>query len=148
MKRLVTLLLLATSLSAIGCAPPSADELVEDVMRIRLQYDVEARSWIIREESNPPEIYIEAFVLNNNQDDALRTLTVMVEQYDADGNVIGADRVALDVADLTPGIGRSIGITVPAASDNVDGLVVRREVRPEQDVWGEFPEFDAVRPRI
>lgn len=148
MKRPTSLLLLLAALAGAACSAPSADELVEEVMMTRVNYDVEARSWIIRDESDPPEIYIETFVINNNQDQALRTLTVLVEQYDVDGNLVAENRVALDVAELTPGIGRSIGVTVPAANMEVDGLVVRREIQPDQAVWGEFPEFERVRPRI
>lgn len=148
MKRALSLLLAATLAGPLACAPPSADDLVEEVMRTRLQYDVEARSWIIREDSDPPEIYIETFVLNNNQEESLRTLTVLVEQLDGDNELIAADRVVLDVAELTPGIGRSIGVTVPVANDAVEGLIVRRETQPDREVWREFPEFEAVRPRI
>lgn len=148
MKRLPSCLLIAAALLALACAPPTADELVEEVMVTRLSYDVQAKSWIIRDGSNPPEIYIEALVINNNQEATLRTLTVKVDQLDADGELLSSQRVPIDVVALTPGIGQTLGVVASPAHPDVDGITLLVEPRPDADVWAEFPEFDAVRPRI
>lgn len=150
MKRLLPLSLLAltVAVASVACSAPSADDLVQDVMRQRMNYEARLNSWIVREDTSPPHLYLEVNVLNNNQDVTLRTLTVMVEQLDSDGEVLSAQRKAIDVAELTPGIGQSMGVQVAPAHPQVDGIRLFVESQPERDTWSQFPELDAVRPRI
>lgn len=144
MKRpalLATILLAATS---IGCTPPSADDLVRKVVEQRNNYDVTASSMIVRPDGS---LYIDVLVVNNNLT-ALNKLTVMVEQLDADDNVLASGRVVMDVSALTAGLGQSIGVTVANAAAGVEGARLFVETNPPKEVWPEFPELDAVRPRI
>lgn len=142
MKRTAALLLLATT--AVGCGTPSANDLVREVIQTRNNYTAELQSWIVRPDG---ALYLDVLVVNNNES-SLRNLTVMVEQLDADGDPLGNDRVALDVAALTAGLGQNIGVTLPGADPAVDGVRLFIETNPGEDVWPEFREFDSVRPRI
>jgi len=142
MTRRLVLLLLATALTA--CGTPSAADLVRQVIRARNNYDATLQSWILRPDG---ALYLDVLVVNNNES-ALGNLTVMVEQLDADSNVLDRGRIAVDVSALTAGLGQSIGVTVPGANPAVDGIRLFIESNPPEDVWSEFREFDAVRPRL
>ena len=146
--RTTTILALTTALLATAaCSPPSADDLVLEVIQRRNQYDVTLSSWVVREEGPAPFLYLDVMFVNNNQE-SMRTLTVMVEQLDADDNSLGNTRVPVDVSALTAGIGQSIGVEVRPAHPQVEGVRLFVESNPPREVWPEFPEFDAVRPRI
>ena len=144
MKR-VALAALVLALVAPACSPPSADDLVRGVMEQRRNYSATLQSWTQREDGS---LYLDVMVVNNNVEGSLRRLTVMVEQLDAEDNVLSADRVALDVATLTPGLGQPVGVTVAGAAPVVEGIRLYVEPQPEEAEWPDFPEFDAVRPRI
>lgn len=145
MKRLaLPLTLLALGLA---CSPPSGDELVQQVIEQRNRYEARLNSWIVREDAPEPYLYLEVNVLNNSQE-ALQTLTVMVEQLDADSELLRRDRVSIDVADLTPGLGESQGVEVRPAHPEVEGIRLYVEADPPQEAWREFPEFERVRPRL
>jgi hypothetical protein len=144
MKR-AFLALLALALVAPACSPPSADDLVRGVMEQRRNYTATLQSWAQREDGS---LYLDVLVVNNNTESSLRTLTVLVEQLDADNGVLSSTRVVLDTATLTPGLGQPVGVTVPGAAPVVEGLRLFVEPQPEEAAWPEFPEFDAVRPRI
>lgn len=143
MRRVLAFALL--TFMAAGCSPPSADDLVRQVMEQRNNYTATLQSWTQREDGS---LYLDVLVVNNNAEGTLRTLTVMVDQYDADSEVIDSRRVVLNVANLTPGLGESVGVTLPGAAAQVEGAALRIEPRPEEGVWDQFPEFDAVRPRV
>ena len=132
-------------LVAAACSPPSADELVRGVVEQRNNYTAELKSWTQREDGS---LYLDVLVVNNNAESSLRTLTVLIEQLDADGNVLGATREVLDVVTLTAGLGQSVGVTLAGAAPQVEGIRLLRETQPEEAIWSDFPEFDAVRPRI
>ena len=87
-------------------------------------------------------------VVNNNVEESLRTLTVIVEQLDIDDKILDSRRHVLDVAEMTAGIGQSVGVQVRPAFSAVEGIRLLVEPRPEREDWPEFPELDAVRPRI
>lgn len=142
--RFAALLLVTVAFFPTACSAPSAEDLVHDVMAVRNNYDARLQSWIQRDDGT---LYLDVLVVNNN-DTSLATLTVMVEQLDADNNVLDARRVPMDVAELTPGLGQSVGVTVPAAAEVVEGVRLFIERDPPREAWPEFPEFDAVRPRI
>ncbi len=144
MKRLF-LAALALALVAPACSPPSADDLVRDVVQQRNNYTADLQSWTQYEDGS---LYLDVLVVNNNAESALRTLTVMVEQYDADENVIGSSREVIQVATLTAGLGQPVGVTLAGAAAQVEGVFVFIERSPGEDDWPDFPEFDAVRPRI
>jgi hypothetical protein len=132
-------------LVAAACSPPSADDLVRGVVERRNNYTAELKSWTQREDGS---LYLDVLVVNNNPEGSLRTLTVLIEQLDADGNVLGASREVLDVVALTAGLGQSVGVTLAGVAPQVEGIILRRETQPAEEDWAEFPEFDAVRPRI
>lgn len=148
MKRPLCLLLLALTATGVACSPPSADDLVQQVIGQRNNYEAVLSSWINQEEPAPPHLYLEVNVVNNNQDVTLKTLTVLVEQLDVDGKLLSSQRVAIDVAALTPGIAQSIGVQVSPVAPGVDGCRVTVERQPDREDWSKFPELDAVRPRI
>lgn len=138
----------AAVIALAACSAPSAEDLVREVIAQRNSYDARLSSWIVREDAAVPFLYLDVMVVNNNMEATLRTLTVMVEQLDADDQVLDARRVALDVAALTAGIGQSIGVQVSPANPAVEGVRLFVEGNPATEVWPEFPEFDSVRPRI
>lgn len=130
-----------------GCSAPTAQEMVGEVIDQRNNYEAQASSWIIRDQPTP-HVYLDVMVINNNEAVALKTLTVMVEQLDADGNVLNAQRVPIDTAQLTPGIGQGVGVQVTPVAEGVEGVRLYIERAPAEETWPEFPEFNAVRPRI
>ncbi len=130
--------------ATLACSAPSAADLVLEVIQTRNNYDAELQSWIVRPDG---ALYLEVLVVNNNET-ALRYLTVMVEQLDADNNVLAVDRVSLDVAALTAGLGQNLGVTLPVAEPGVEGVRLFIETNPGEDIWPEFRELDSVRPRI
>ena len=143
MKPLVSLAALLAA-ATLACAAPSAEELVRNVFQLRNNYDANLTSWIVRPDGS---LYLDVLVVNNNET-TLPALTVMVEQLDIDNNVLRAERVAIDVSALTAGLGQGIGVTVPNAIPEVEGVRLLVEGNPPRDVWGEFKELDGVRPRI
>jgi len=130
---------------APACSPPSAEDLVRAVAEQRNNYSATLQSWTQREDGS---LYLDVLVVNNNAESSLRTLTVMVEQLDADNNVLGSSRGVLDVVSLTPGLGQPVGLTLAGAAAQVEGIRLFVEPLPAEDDWPDFPEFDAVRPRI
>ncbi len=144
MKRLA-LAILVLALVAPACSPPSADALVRGVMAQRNNYDATPLSWIQREDGS---LLIEVMVVNNNAEGALRTLTVLVEQLDAEEKILRSSREVLNVATLTAGMGENMNLTVGNAAALVENIRLLREPNPPEADWDEFPEFAAVRPRI
>lgn len=144
MKRLF-LATLVLALVAPACSPPSADDLVRGVAEQRRNYEATLQSWRQREDGS---IYLDVLVVNNNIETSLRTLTVLVEQLDADNNVLSSTREVLNVATLTPGLGQGVGVTLAGAAAQVEGIRLFIEPLPDEEDWSNFPEFDAVRPRI
>jgi hypothetical protein len=144
MKRLVLATLVLTLL-ATACSPPSAEDLVRGVAEQRRNYDATLQSWTQREDGS---LYLDVLVVNNNVETSLRTLTVLVEQLDADDNVLSSTREALNVVTLTPGLGQGVGVTLAGAAAQVEGVRLFIEPLPDEEDWADFPEFDAVRPRI
>jgi len=144
MKRLV-LAALVLALVAPACSPPSAEDLVRGVAEQRNNYTATLQSWTQREDGS---LYLDVLVVNNNIEGSLRTLTVMVEQLDADNNVLGSSREVLNVVTLTAGLGQPVGVTLAGAAAQVEGIRLFVEPRPSAEDWPEFPEFDAVRPRL
>ena len=144
MKRLF-LATLVLALATPACSPPSAEDLVREVTKQRNNYAATLQSWTQREDGS---LYLDVLVVNNNTEGVLRTLTVMVEQYDADDNVIGSSREIMQVATLTAGLGQPVGVTLAGAATQVEGVFLFIERSPSEADWAEFPEFEAVRPRI
>ena len=114
-------------------------------MQQRNRYDATPQSWIVRPDGT---IYLEVLVVNNNLEGGLRTLTVLVEQIDTDETVLKSERVPMNVMSLTAGLGKNLGVSVMAVKPDVEYVRLLVEAAPESDRWSEFPEFDAVRPRI
>lgn len=145
MKRLV--LPLALLALGLACGPPSGGELVQQVIEQRNRYEARLNSWIVREDAPEPYLYLQVNVINDSQE-ALQTLTVMVEQLDGDNELLRQDRVPIDVSDLTPGLAESMSVEVRPAHAQVEGIRLSVEADPPEAAWGEFPEFERVRPRI
>ena len=135
------------AVAAAGCSAPTADDLVADVIAIRNQYEVALSSWIDRNAGTPQaSLYLDVNVINNGQQ-SLQNLTVLVEQLDADNEVLSADRVTLDVSGMTGGLSKSTGVEVSPVAAGVEGVRLTIEPNPPADVWSQFPELDRVRPR-
>lgn len=143
MNRLAIPMLLLVVL-ATACSPPSADDLVRQVLEQRRNYDVKLTSWILRPDGSA---YLDIQVINNNES-ALGTLTVLVEQLDVDNNTLASSRVGVDVSALSAGLGQGLGVSVANAIPEVEGIRVSVEANPPRESWGEFKELDGVRPRI
>jgi len=147
MKRHLLLATLALAVTVIACSPPTARDLVADVVAQRNNYEARLTSWIVRDTATP-HLYLDVMVINNNEEAALKTLTVVVEQLDGEDNVLHSQRVPIDTAQLTAGIGQGVGVQVLPVLDGVEGVRLYVEGNPDEESWPEFPEFNAVRPRI
>jgi len=145
-RALLTALLLAAT--AAACGAPSAEDLVAQVIATRNDYQVALSSWIDRDAGTPnASLYLDVNVVKNTEEN-LTHLTVLVQQLDADGNVLDSQRVPIDVSDLdTRGLSKSYGIDVRPMAPGVEGVTLQIEPNPPADAWNEFPELDRVRPR-
>ena len=139
--------LVFVALLVVGCSPPSAEDLVNDVLLVRTEFDVELTSWVPRDEGGAdPHLYVDVTIMKNT-DESIQWLTVMVEQQDEIGNKLSETRVALDVFDIERGYPQNVGVAVRPLMPGVEGVRLYLEPNPPQEAWDEFPELDAVRPR-
>ena len=91
-----TALLLAAT--ATACSPPTAEDLVAEVIAVRNNFEVTLTSWIDRDADTPaPYLYLSVGVVKNTED-SLNRLTVLIEQLDTNGNVLDAQRVPINNA--------------------------------------------------
>lgn len=142
-----TLALALAALFAVACGPPSAEELVNEILRVRNEFEVRLTSWIVREEGTPnAHLYLDVTVLKNTAD-PLDYLTVMVEQQDELGNVLSEQRVSFEVASLERGLSQTTGVEVRPAQPGVEGVRLYIEPSPPREAWDEFRELARVRPR-
>jgi len=145
--RMRTAALIFVALMAIACGPPSAEDLVNEVLMVRTEFDVELTSWVPRDEGGAdPHLYVDVTLMKNT-DANLRHLTVMVEQQDEIGNKLSEARVALDVSNVERGYPQNVGVAVRPLMPGVEGVRLYLEPNPPAEEWNEFPELDAVRPR-
>lgn len=145
--RMRTSVLVVLALVAIACGPPSAEDLVNEILLVRTDFDVQLTSWVPRDEGGAdPHLYLDVTILKET-DESLRYLTVMVEQQDELGNTLSETRVALDVSNVERGYPQNVGVAVRPLMPNVEGVRLYLEPNPPQDAWSEFPELEAVRPR-
>ena len=135
------------ALLAIACTPPSAEDLVNEILLARTEFEVELTSWVPRDEGGgDPHLYLDVTILKET-DEPLRHLTVMVEQQDELGNKLSETRVALDVNNVERGYPQNVSVAVRPLMPNVEGVRLYLEPNPPREAWSEFPELDAVRPR-
>lgn len=145
---LARLMVLPLAAAAFACSPPSAEDLVAEVIATRNDYEVALSSWIDRNAGTPQaSLYLDVTVVKNTEE-SLNRLTVLVEQLDADNNVLDSQRVPIDVSDMdTRGLSRNYGVEVRPLAPGVEGVRLLVEPNPPSDVWDQFPELDRVRPR-
>ena len=145
-RALLTALLVAAT--ALACSPPSAEDLVADVIATRNQFEVSLSSWIDRDAETPqPWLYLDVAVVKNTEAQLTR-LTVLVEQLDANNAVLASQRVPIDVSDMdVRGLSKTYGLEVRPMAAAVEGVRLVIEPNPAPETWGEFPELDRVRPR-
>ena len=136
------------ALAIIACSPPSAEDLVAEIITTRNGYEVALGSWIDRDAGGgDPHLYLDVVVVKNTQE-FLRDLTVLVEQLDADNEVLDSQRIALDVSGLdVSGLSKNIGVEVRPMVAGVEGVRLLIEPNPPREVWPELRELDRVRPR-
>ncbi len=141
----IALLLAATT---IACSPPSAEDLVMQVIVERNNFEANLSSWIDRDtDTAAPYLYLSVDVVKNTEANLTR-LTVLVQQIDADGNVLDTQRVPIDVSDMDMrGLSKKYSLDVRPLAAGIEGVTLIIEPNPERDTWGEFPELDRVRPR-
>lgn len=144
-KRWVRLGLTLGTLAA-ACGPPSAEDLVEDVIAVRNGFEIRLTSWIERDDQAQPYLYLDVMVVKNTLE-PLATLTILAEQLDANNHGLTTQRIPLDVANLTDGLSQNLGLELRPAHPDVEGVRLFIEPRPPREVWDQFPEFDRVRPR-
>jgi hypothetical protein len=142
---LPALLLAAT---AVACSPPTAEELVAEIFATRNNFEARLSSWIDRDTDGPaPYLYLDVTVVKNTEA-SLNQLTVLVEQLDADNQVLSAQRVPIDVSGLdVRGLSRQYPVEVRPMHPAVEGVRVIVEPNPPPETWPQFPELDRVRPR-
>lgn len=141
-----TALLLAAA--TIACSPPTAEDLVAEVIAVRNSFEVSLASWIDRGADTPaPYLYLDVDVVKNTED-GLTRLTVLVEQLDANGDVLDAQRVPINVSDMDMrGLSKKYTLEVRPLAPGVEGVRLIVEPNPAPETWTEFPELDRVRPR-
>lgn len=141
-------LLLGVACAALACAAPSAEDLVAEVLATRNEYEVQLSSWIERNSGTPnASLYLDVNVVKNTEE-SLTRLTVLVEQLDANNDVLASQRAPIDVSELdTRGLSRSYGVEVRPVAPGVEGVRLALEPNPPAETWAEFPELDRVRPR-
>ena len=140
-----TALLLAAA--TIACSPPTAEDLVAEVIAVRNSFEVSLSSWIDRDaDTAAPYLYLDVDVVKNTED-SLTRLTVLVEQLEG-SNVLNSQRVAINVSDMDMrGLSKKYNVEVRPLAPGVDGVSVIIEPNPAPETWAEFPELDRVRPR-
>lgn len=145
-RAVVTALLVAAT--AFACSPPSAEDLVNQVLATRNQFEVSLSSWIDRDaDTAQPWLYLDVAVVKDTEE-SLTRLTVLVEQLDADNKVLSSQRVPIDVSDMDMrGLSKTYGVEVRPMAAGVEGVRITVEPNPPADVWDQFPELDRVRPR-
>ena len=89
----------------------------------------------------PSSLYLDVLILNNS-DKSLRTLTLLVEQLDANDQLLASQRVAAEVTALTPGISQTVGVELGPAHSSVEGIRLILELDPGPEIWDQFPEFN------
>ena len=93
------------------------------------------------------DLYLDVAVVKNTEAQ-LTSLTVLVEQLDANNAVLTSQRVPINVSDMdVRGLSKNYGLEVRPMAPAVEGVRLVIEPNPEPDTWGEFPELDRVRPR-
>ncbi len=144
-RALVTVLLLA---AVAACSPPSAEDLVAEVIRTRNNFEVSLASWIDRDtDTAQPWLYLDVVVLKDTEDNLTR-LTVLVKQLDEAGAVLAEQRVAIDVSNIDMrGLSKNYGLELRPMAAGVEGVTLAIEPNPAREVWDQFPELDRVRPR-
>ncbi len=144
-RALVTALLLA---AVVACSPPSAEDLVAEVIRTRNNFEVSLASWIDRDtDTAQPWLYLDVVVLKDTEDNLTR-LTVLVKQLDEAGAVLAEQRVAIDVSNIDMrGLSKNYGLELRPMAAGVEGVTLAIEPNPPREVWDQFPELDRVRPR-
>ena len=142
------LIALIAAAAAVACSPPTANDLVAEIIAARNEFEAEATSWIDRDVDTPdPSLYIEVIVVKNTEE-RLTRLTVLVEQLDAASAVVASLRVPIDVSDMdVRGLSKTYGVEVRPRHPGVEAIRLIIEPDPPADVWDQFPELDRVRPR-
>lgn len=148
MRTCITFTILLLAAVMIACSPPTADDLVAQVIAVRNNFEVNLSSWIDRgTETGTPYLYLDVDVVKNVED-SLARLTVLVEQLDANGNVLDAQRVPIDVSGMDMrGLSKKYALEVRPLVPGVEGVRLTIEQNPVRETWTEFPELDRVRPR-
>ena len=148
MRTPATFIAMLLAVATIACSAPSADDLVAEIIATRNNFEVRLSSWIDRDtETTSPYLYLDVDVVKNTED-GLGRLTVLVNQHDIDNNIVHAQRVPIDVSDMSMrGFSKKYYLEVRPIAPGLEGVTVELERNPERDTWGEFPELDRVRPR-
>ena len=141
-----TVSLLASTM--IACSPPSADDLVAEIIAVRNNFEVSLSSWIDRDtDTATPYLYLDVDVVKNVED-SLARLTVLVEQLDATSSVLDSQRIPIDVSSMDiRGLSKKYTLEVRPLVAGVEGVRLTIEPSPARETWPEFPELDRVRPR-
>jgi len=148
MRARVLLLTVLVGITAVACSAPTADDLVAEIIATRNRFEVSLGSWVDRNAGTPQaSLYLDVSVLKNTEDN-LTSLTVLVEQLDANNTVLASQRVPIDVSNMdTRGLSKKYGVNVSPMAPGVEGIRLVIETNPEPEVWDQFPELDRVRPR-
>lgn len=148
MRNRFTWIALLAALVVIACSPPSAEDLVAEVIATRNEFEAQLSSWAPLGADGPaPHIYLDVIVVKNTEK-SLTRLTVLVEQLDVDNEILDSQRVALDVSSIdVRGLSKNIGVEVRPMMEGVEGVRLILEPNLPREVWAEFPELDRVRPR-
>ena len=123
MRTCITFTILLLAAVTIACSPPTADDLVAQVIAIRNSFEVNLSSWIDRgTETEAPHLYLDVDVVKNVED-RLARLTGLGEQLDANGNVLDAQRVPIDVSGMDMrGLSKKYALEVRPMVPGVEGV--------------------------
>jgi|GEM_PF-6849607 len=113
------------------------------VLKLRSHYDVKLNGWQPKqtEMDAPPELTLDIVVVNDNRKRRLNNLTILVTQFDPEGQNLREDRLSLAVGDLSPGRSHFLPGRGLTCAEGLDGVTVKLESKPRVDDLHAFPEF-------
>jgi len=140
-RRLLPLTMLVLSQLLVGCGQEETPE--QRVQRLRSRHEIyPAGVTTVYDNDGRPTLVVDVQVANQGTE-TLQQLSVMVRVQSADGETRHAERVALDLSDIRPGIGARRTATIPGLElEEGDEVFVELEANLPPEVLRQLPEFE------
>ena len=143
MRRLAQIALLITliaSVMSIACGPRETPE--QRLERLRYNHEIyPVGTTTLHDDEGNPTLLVDLNIANQGTE-PLTSLTILVRVRGGDGNERLAERVAVPLDDLRPGIGRQQDVRIPGfALEEDDEITVEIEPNLSPEVLRTLPEF-------